>query len=254
MYARKRHLSPSQLQHKMLTISDIQLQSTSIKYHTCLYQQVFVQFFLPFSSSSPPCLLLHHAPPPPHKVCIRVARDGTINATVPAVGWTQSHLRTCTHCSSRFTWSPLPHALRGQTNTAHNLKDSNSPLFPCSCSQHLTPPGKPQPQPYWAPTLSSSCFSKATPRMPPLRATPFAKCSPRQSASSRYSTTTSSRVFTSSPRVNASARSSSPSAAHSPTPTPTSNRSSYSVTVAMTHASCVRNIHPSTWQRRWPTL
>ena len=68
-----------------------------------------------------PCLPPHHAPPPSHKVCIRVARDGTIKAAVMTVGWTQSHLRTCTHCLSCFTWSLLPHDLRGQTNTAHNL-------------------------------------------------------------------------------------------------------------------------------------
>ena len=121
MYARKRHLSPSQLQHKMLTISDIQLQSASIEYHTCLYQQVFVQFFLPFSSSSPPCLPPHHVPQPLHKVCIRVAQGGTINATVLTVGWTQPHPGTRTHCSSCITWSPLPHTLRGQEYTSHNL-------------------------------------------------------------------------------------------------------------------------------------
>ena len=90
-----------QLQHKMLTISDIQLQSTSIEYHTCLYQQVFVKFF-PFLS--PPLITMSSAASRAATTAqgmYRVARDGTINAAVLTVGWTQSHFRACTHGSSR---------------------------------------------------------------------------------------------------------------------------------------------------------
>ena len=62
---------------------------------------------------------------------------------------------------------------------------SYSPLFLCSDTQYLSPPGGPPPQPCWAPALSSSLFTKVTPRIPPLRAIPSANHSPRQSASLR---------------------------------------------------------------------
>ncbi len=54
-----------------------------LQLNTCLSSKAF-NFLRPSSPS--PCLPPHHAPPPSHKVCIRVARDGTIKAAVPTVG------------------------------------------------------------------------------------------------------------------------------------------------------------------------
>ena len=82
VHARKRILSHRDCSTRCSQFPIFNCNPLPIEY---LPLQQSLRFFT-VSSSPSPCLPPHHAQPPSHKVCIRVARGGTIKAAVMTVG------------------------------------------------------------------------------------------------------------------------------------------------------------------------